>query len=161
MSALNALHRLLNGLLAASVAILIIPVLLQIFSRYVGFIPRYIWTEEMARFCFIWMIMLGAMIGVREGTHFDVDLLPDLSPRANALLRSVMHVAILLFALVFVYYGYLFTAEAVGGERTSELADLPLWFIFVAWPMAGVTWCLFALEKLLGEWRRPRVSGRP
>jgi len=24
--------------------------------------------------------------------------------------------------------------------RTSELADLPLWMIHIAWPVAGVTW---------------------
>lgn len=153
---LSFLHRLLNWLLALSVAVLIVPVLLQIFSRYVGFIPRYIWTEEMARFFFIWMIMLGAMIGVREGTHFDVDLLPSVSPKANAALRMIMHLAILLFALIFAYYGYLFTMEAVQGERTSELADLPLWYIFIAWPLAGVTWLLFTIEKVVADVRLMR-----
>jgi TRAP-type C4-dicarboxylate transport system permease small subunit len=37
--------RLLSWLLVASVAILIIPVSLQIFSRYTALIPSYIWTE--------------------------------------------------------------------------------------------------------------------
>ena len=32
----------------------------------------------MARFLFIWMIMIGAMVGVRESTHFDVDVWPEL-----------------------------------------------------------------------------------
>ena len=45
--------QLLTGLLSFSVAILIIPVSLQIFSRYTDLIPSYIWTEEMARFLFI------------------------------------------------------------------------------------------------------------
>ena len=61
---------LLSWLLAVSVAILVIPVSLQIFSRYTALIPSYIWTEEMARFLFIWTIMIGAMIGVRESTAF-------------------------------------------------------------------------------------------
>ena len=43
----------LSWLLVVSVAILIIPVSLQIFSRYTELIPSYIWTEEMARFFFI------------------------------------------------------------------------------------------------------------
>ena len=55
---------------------MIVPVTLQIFSRFIDFIPRYIWTEEAARFCLIWLIMLGATIAVRDGTHFDVDVLP-------------------------------------------------------------------------------------
>ncbi len=78
-------YRLLNWLLVATVAILIIPVSLQIFSRFTALIPSYIWTEEMARFFFIWMIMIGAMVGIRDSAHFDVDLWPELKPRANAL----------------------------------------------------------------------------
>ena len=42
---------LLSWLLVASVAILIVPVSLQIFSRYTALIPSYIWTEEMAGSC--------------------------------------------------------------------------------------------------------------
>src|SRR5688572_4792528 len=76
--------RLLSWLLVASVAVLVFPVSLQIFSRYTALIPSYIWTEEMARFFFIWSIMLGAMVGIREGTHFVVDLFPPLNPRAQA-----------------------------------------------------------------------------
>ena len=67
---------LLSWLLVVSVGILVIPVSLQIFSRYTALIPSYIWTEEMARFLFIWMIMIGAMLGIREGTHFEVDVWP-------------------------------------------------------------------------------------
>ena len=75
--------------MVATVAILIVPVTLQIVSRYTALIPSWIWTEELSRFLFIWMIMLGAMIAVREGTHFVVDVWPPLRPRANALLSIV------------------------------------------------------------------------
>ena len=47
----------LSWLLVVSVGVLIIPVSLQIFSRYTELIPSYIWTEEMARFLFIWMVV--------------------------------------------------------------------------------------------------------
>ena len=97
-----AYHRLLGRLLVATVAVLIVPVSLQTFSRYTQLIPAYIWTEEMARFLFIWMVMIGAMIGVREGTHFEVDVWPELGSRGNALLRIVSGAFVLVFALVFV-----------------------------------------------------------
>ena len=85
---IDGYYRLLNWLLGASVGILIVPVTLQMISRFTQLIPAWIWTEEMARFLFIWMVMLGAMIGVRDGSHFDVDVWPELKPRANALLRD-------------------------------------------------------------------------
>jgi TRAP-type C4-dicarboxylate transport system permease small subunit len=145
--ALTALYsRVLSGLLVFSVAVLIIPVSLQIFSRYTDLIPAYIWTEEMARFLFVWMIMIGAMIGIRESSHFEVDVWPKLGPRSAALLKIVSSVFVLAFALVFVWWGFEFTRFA--WNRLSELAELPLWMIHIAWPLTGLTWLLFQGEHL-------------
>ncbi|MBL8317617.1 MAG: TRAP transporter small permease [Burkholderiaceae bacterium] len=141
-----AYSRLLSWLLVFSVAILIIPVSLQIFSRYTALIPSYIWTEEMARFLFVWMVMIGAMIGIRDSAHFEVDVWPKLNPRANALLRIVSSLFILGFALVFVWGGWLFTSFA--WKRFSELAELPLWTIHIAWPLTGLTWLVFQAEHM-------------
>src|SRR5438270_1159549 len=138
-------YRLLDWLLAASVGILIVPVTVQIISRYTELFPHYIWTEEMARFLFIWMVMLGAMVGVRDASHFEVDVWPELALRSNALLRIVSNVFVLLFALVFIWYGVKFVQ--FGWNQDSELAEMPMTYIFVAWPLAGFTWVLF-----LGEW---------
>ena len=142
-------ERVLSWLLVVSVAILIIPVSLQIFSRYTELIPSYIWTEEMARFLFIWMIMIGAMVGVREGTHFEVDVWPQLAPRGAAALRIVSGIAVLVLALVFLWYGIEFTRFA--WNRISELAELPLWLIHIAWPLAGGTWLVFQGERMLDD----------
>jgi len=146
---IDAYSRLLDVALVATVAILIIPVSLQIFSRFTALIPSYIWTEEMARFFFIWMIMLGSMVGIRDGSHFDVDLWPVLRPRANALLRIVSNVFVLVFALVFVWYGIKFVQ--FGWSQNSELAELPMPYIFVAWPLAGLTWVLFLGERFMAD----------
>jgi TRAP-type transport system small permease protein len=146
-----AYAKLLEILLAASVGLLVIPVTLQIISRYTPLIPSYIWTEEMARFMFIWTIMIGAMVGIRESQHFEVDVWPDLSRRSEALVRILARLGVLALAVVFVSAGIEFTRFA--WNRTSELADLPLWLIHVAWPVAGVTWIVFAGEQIIDEMR--------
>ena len=150
--------RLLSWLLAASVLVLIFPVSLQIFSRYTELIPSYIWTEEMARFLFIWMIMIGAMLGIHENRHFEVDVWPRLAPRPQAALRLVSNVAVLGFSLVFVWAGIEFTRFA--WNRISELAELPLWLIHIAWPLTGVTWLLFLGEQMWDN-VRTLIRGAP
>ena len=147
----SAYAQFLRWLLAIAVGILIIPVSLQIFSRYTELIPSYFWTEEMARFLFVWMIMIGAMLGIYEGRHFEVDIWPRLAPRPQAALRLVSNVAVLAFALVFVWAGWTFTRFA--WNRISELAELPLWLIHMAWPLAGVTWLVFTGEQLYDNLR--------
>ena len=154
---IDGYHRLLTWLMIATVAILIVPVTLQIISRYTALIPSWIWTEELSRFLFIWMVMFGAMIGIRERTHFEVDVWPDLGPRPAAILRIISDLCVLAFALVFVWWGIQFVR--FGWDQLSELAELPMPWIFFAWPLAGLTWVIFLGESFVQSWRT--LAGRP
>ncbi|MEZ6060656.1 MAG: TRAP transporter small permease [Planctomycetaceae bacterium] len=156
--------RLLNGyclvlkiVMTVLMAVMIVPVLLQIISRYVDAVPRYIWTEEAARFCFVWIIMLGSMIAVRDGTHFDVDLLPrPETHRQISVGRLIVHLAMAVLAVIFTWYGYDF-AE-FGWLQNSEMSGINMLSIYVSFPLAGVTWLLFLAEKIVFD---VRVIVRP
>jgi TRAP-type C4-dicarboxylate transport system permease small subunit len=82
--------------------------------------------------------------------------LPQLPPRGEAVARLLGRVGVLAIALVFVFAGIEFTKFA--WKRTSELADLPLWLIHVAWPITGLSWIAFLGEQLLNDLRI--ISGR-
>lgn len=58
---------------------------------------------------------------------------------------------LLVFALAFVWYGIKFME--FGWSQTSELADMPMTFIFIAWPLTGLTWLLFGGERMLLDLR--------
>ena len=148
---LDGVYRLLQVMITLLMFALIVPVTMQILSRYTGLIPRYIWTEEIARFCFIWIVMLGAMIAVRDGTHFDVDLLPKGSPKAQAWSRIFVHTMMALAAGIFVVYGWGFAK--FGAIQVSEIAGLPMLTIYIAWPLAGLLMLAFLAEKLLEDAR--------
>lgn len=138
---------LLQVLLGLTVLVLLFPVTLQIFSRFTDLIPHYIWTEEMARFGLVWMVMIGAMLAVREGTHFVVDVFPLLTPRGNAKVELVAGVFVLIFSFVFLFFGWEFTEFAF--YRISEMAELPLWTIHIAWPLAGFSFAIFSAERMV------------
>lgn len=144
---LEGYYRLLKLLITVLMAGLIVPVSMQILSRYTGLIPRYIWTEEIARFCFVWIILIGAMIAVRDGTHFDVDVLPhSASPGMELASRLFVNLAMLVMALSFLWWGRDFFI--LGSRQQSEIFGLPMWMIYVAWPLAGATWTLFLIERI-------------
>lgn len=152
---LDAIHHILKLLLGVLVGGLLVPVTMQIVSRYTGLIPRYIWTEEIARFCFVWMVMIGAICAVRDGTHFDLDLWPrSANPRVEAAKRIFVHLMVFLGAITFIWYGWQFLN--FGWYQTSEIAELPMNSIFVAWPLAGVVIALFLVEKIAAELRLMR-----
>ena len=157
-SFVDGYFRCLKWLLTLLMAVLLIPVSLQIFSRYTGFIPRYIWTEELARFCFIWIVLVGAMIGVREGTHFTADFLPHPeSQRIEALIRMFADFIVLLVSLIFVVWGW--PLLKFGLMQQSEMAGLPMVFIYAAWPLAGISSMLFLVERFAGHIRLFKGAG--
>jgi TRAP-type transport system small permease protein len=149
MRTLNALiYRGLQKIITVLIGVMIVPVTLQIFSRFFEFIPRYIWTEEVARFCLMWLIMLGATIAVRDETHFDVDVLPPpKTARGKAIARLIVHISILLVALIFVAFGWRFAR--FGYDQSSEMTGINMLSIHIAWPLAGICWFLFLVEKIL------------
>jgi len=145
---LHGYYRLLQVAMTVLMGIMIIPVTLQIFSRYTGWIPRYIWTEEAARFCFIWIIMIGATVAIRDGTHFAVEVLPrPRTLRGQALAEMLVDFFLLIVAVAFVVYGYDYAV--FGYSQTSELTGINLVWIYGIYLVAGLTWVVFLGERFL------------
>lgn len=156
---LNGYYRFLKLMLTLLITVLIVPVAMQILSRYTGLIPRYIWTEEIARFCFVWVIMVGSMIAVRDGSHFDVDVLPHSSNRMiEFAMTQIVNIAILAMAISFLWWGWDF--GKLGARQQSEISGLPMLAIYIAWPLAGFTWTLFILERIFDDFADFR-AGEP
>jgi TRAP-type C4-dicarboxylate transport system permease small subunit len=98
----------------------------------------------------MWLIMLGATIAVRDGTHFDVDVLPSpKTARGKAVSRLIVDVSILLVALIFIAFGWRFAL--FGYEQHSEMTGINMLSIHIAWPLAGICWLLFVLERIIDD----------
>ena len=142
--------RVLRFVITWLMILLVIPVTLQIVSRYTELIPRYIWTEEAARFLFIWIIMIGSILAVRDETHFNVDVLPKpKTARGKALATLWVDLAILVMAAMFVWFGTAFVK--FGYSQTSELTGINMVFIFGSFLLAGVSWVAVVAERTIAN----------
>lgn len=136
--------RILVGLLIAA---LIVPVFMQVLGRYIGFIPNFLWTEELANFIFIWIVMLGSMIAVWEGTHFDVRVMSDArSPLGKLLQDGFVFLMVSLFAVLFARYGIDYAK--FGSIQTSVMMQVNMLWIYISVPLAGFIWAAFSLFRL-------------
>ncbi|MBU2991594.1 TRAP transporter small permease subunit [Octadecabacter sp. 1_MG-2023] len=144
------LEQLCNGLrvlLGTLIALLAIPVGMQVLARYTGVIPVYLWTEELATFIFVWAVMIGAMIAVWDGSHFDVRVIPDAKRPLLVLLQDgFVLVMILAFALIFAWYGLEYAK--FGYIQNSVMMRANMMITYVSVPIAGVVWILFAGYRL-------------
>lgn len=137
----------LRVLLAILMGALAIPVAMQVISRYTPLIPTYLWTEELSTFIFIWMVMVGSMVAVWDGTHFDVRVVPDAkSPIAILLQNGFVLILIVGFGLIFAWYGIDY-AE-FGAKQRSVMMRANKLITHISVPIAGAAWALFAGYRL-------------
>ena len=137
----------LRVLLGCLMATLAIPVGMQVISRYTGIIPTYLWTEELATFIFVWVVMIGSMVALWDGTHFNVVITPDaVSPLGTLIQKSVVYLFVLIFAVLFASYGVEYAK--FGSIQSSVMMRLNLLWTFITVPLAGVVWAVFSAYRL-------------
>ncbi|MEM8729386.1 MAG: TRAP transporter small permease subunit [Pseudomonadota bacterium] len=157
--ALSLFCDLLRIVIGVLVGALIIPVGMQVLARYTGIIPVFLWTEELATFIFVWIVMLGSMLAVWDRTHFDVHVIPEATtPLGRLLQQGFVHVAITTFAVLFIWYGIGYTQ--FGAIQTSVMLRMNLAFTYVTIPIAGMGWALFSIRHIGVEIDRYRQQMR-
>jgi TRAP-type C4-dicarboxylate transport system permease small subunit len=137
----------LRILLGVTMGILAVPVAMQVVSRYTGLIPTFLWTEELATFLFVWIVMIGSVVAVWDGTHFDVRITRDATrPFTRLLQNGVVHLAIMIFGALFLVYGIEYTE--FGGNQRSVMMRANLAITYISVPIAGGLWLLLAGYRL-------------
>ena len=137
---------------------LAVPVAMQVLSRYTGIIPSYLWTEELATFLFVWIVMIGSVVAVWDGTHFDVRITRNAtSPFMKLVQNGVVHFAIMLFGALFLFYG--FEYAEFGGKQRSVMMRANLMITHISVPIAGGFWMLLSGYRLFEEIALFRARG--
>jgi TRAP-type C4-dicarboxylate transport system permease small subunit len=144
-----AAERLLAGSLVFAVFAV---VLLQVIMRYVFARPNP-WTEELSRFGFIWLSMLGAALAAELGTHFVFDQLVSLlRPRLGMLIRLCSTALVAVMAIGLVVLGI--DLVLLASTQRSPALNLPISWIYASVPVAGLLMLLHiaaALDTVLGS----------
>lgn len=125
----------------------IIIIILQVFFRYVlGFsLP---WGEELARFCMIYIGMVGGALTARESFHPSIDFIKKLlTDRGNYILDLISEIVTILFSLVVIWGGYLIFSFEGFASKTPALRIL--WaYPYFSILLSGVLFLLFTLESI-------------
>lgn len=138
-----------NALYAVAMTVFglfVVLIVYQVASRNIAFLPVIQWTEEVSRFSFMWMIILGALNGVLRSDHFLIDIF-DEHPRARHFTRWLRELLILLVGFIFVSEGLGFGLS--GARRISMAASLPMSYVYISFFVMGIITTLFSIHRIL------------
>ena len=115
-----------SALILGSMTILIF---LQVFFRKVVVQPLA-WSEELAKFLFIWMTFIAGYIGARRGSHIGVSLIQDLCPpRVRKIMKFLSMLIASVFFSIIVYYCVALWPKLM--SQISPALGIPLAFVYL------------------------------
>lgn len=129
-------------------ALMSIIIVVQVFFRYV-LQNSLQWSEEIARYMFIWLIYIGIAYGVKLDKHIAVDAVYSFLPaKAKPYYALIGYVIFAVFAVIVVYYGVLVTANIAASGQISNGAHVPMEYVYVA-PVVGMGLTIIRLIQQL------------
>lgn len=151
LAALGRLAAMVAALTRATIALsgvlMVLLITYQVVMRYVfGATPS--WSEELAVLFFSWSVMAGLALGVHEGWHVRLTLLPDALPGgARIWAERVTDGVTCALGIFLVDSGWRFYAITEGS--VSAAIGYPIEILNGMAPIAGALMALFAGERML------------
>ena len=146
----NRLVEIAVGLL---VALTVVITFIQVIFRY-GLDSSLSWSEEAARYSFIWTIFLGASVAARRGQHIVVEALVEvLSPR----LRRVLTLGVALIGIAFfTLLGYVAALLVDNAwSQTSTALQISIAWVYASAPLGAALTVLHLVNAVV---QRPRAG---
>ena len=126
-------------------------VLAQVFFRYFLDNPLT-WSDELARYLFVWCAFLGWVIAARRRSHLAITVMQSrLSARPRAVLVACTALAAMAFAIILSYYGVRITLRNADVETPSLFFTIGVVYAIV--PVAALAVALHAFGDLVAAVR--------
>ena len=135
MNVLRWLDKNIESFILVVLSILaVVVVFAQVFMRkVVG--SSLVWSEELARYAFIWIIYIGVSYAVKRQAHISVDAINLVLGRMGKFIFAICaNIAVLAFAVILSYYSFEVVLQIT---RISPAMGLSMKLVYAA-PMVGL-----------------------
>lgn len=141
-------NKVLRGLLNLDFLLTAIALIVITAVTFLGVIMRYCfnspitWLQEVQLWCFVWIVFFGAGAAFRTNSHVAIEILVDTFPPFLKKIVEVFIYVVVLGVLGFLtVQGINLVIQMLQTERTTDILNIPFWFIYSAFPI-GCVWMI-------------------
>ena len=125
---------------------LVVCVVWQVLSRYIFSAPSTI-TDELSRYLFMWVAMIGAAYTTGQKRHLAIDLLVmKLSGKRKLLVEIFIQIAITAFAvIVLIYGGSVLTIQTLAAGQLTPALGIEMGYVYFCLPITGILMVIYSI----------------
>ncbi|MFW5488861.1 MAG: TRAP transporter small permease [Desulfovibrio sp.] len=159
----NSLKKVLYWVSVVAMGVMLLLIFMQVITRYF-FGYTFEWSEELARFLFVWVVFLGSALLMGQGGHLAVRLLPSkLEGRMSGIaLQLFINLCSCAFILLLLIQGAKMTR--VMTFQTAPGLGISMSAVYVIIPVSAVLMLLYLgrdTMKVFREMREIKRKGNP
>ncbi len=127
--------------------VILVILTIQVVGRFV-FKHSFSWSEELARYLFIWLSYLTACVAVYTNTHIKIDSLVNIWPKK--IRPGIMvsgNVIFLVYCVLISYYGFQYTASLFSSGQVSLGLGMQMWIVYASIPVSHVVMALRLIQN--------------
>lgn len=161
---IDVLDTILKLGIIATTVIMVVSSTLQVLSRLV--LPHpFSWTEELARYSFIWWVFLGAAYALRLNGHLGMDIFVKLlSPKGKVIFQKIVFLLTFGFMLLVTVLGV--RIVLIQSAQRATLLPISMGWVYGVVPFTGLimlvycTYLLFYWPEIGEGENEPEAGGR-
>lgn len=143
---LNLYNHFEETLLFSALAFSVALIFTQVVMRYV-FRDSLSWSEELARYLFVWYTWVGTSYAVAQHRHIRIEILSDfLKGGAKVFLEKMVLVIWAAFSFFLTWEGFQTVKIIAERGQTSAALEIPMYFAYAAVPVGA---CLMAVRLVI------------
>ena len=129
---LRALQQVENALLVVTFAVMVIAIFIQVVNRNIFKIPVS-GFEEAAKYCMVYMVMLGTELGLRDGSQIAVTgVIDKFRGIGHKIMKIISKLIVVCFSGIMTYVSWNMVMKQVQVGQTSPGLHIPMWVPYCA-----------------------------
>ncbi|WP_108669131.1 TRAP transporter small permease [Peribacillus acanthi] len=111
-----------------------------------------VWTDELARYSFIWVVFIGSVAVLKRKKHITIEFLSSVSkPKWMRLVNTLISLCLIGIFIVLIRFGFQIVSNTWGVPTTS--LGIPTGLVYLAVPIAGTLMLIYTIIHLIQNWR--------
>ncbi|WP_054710225.1 TRAP transporter small permease [Bacillus sp. JCM 19041] len=129
-------------ILVAILGVMVLSISAQVLMRFL-FGSSIGWSEELARYCFIWLVFIGVSYGVKKQRHIKIDaILLLFNEKGKVVLNMIVNLLFFSFAVFLIVYGGAIAIQILQWGQTTPALELKMGVVYLAAPVGMLLTCI-------------------
>ncbi len=143
----NIIEKLLEFLITLSLGFVVIITFLQVLFRYV-FNQPLTWSQEALMIAFVYSVLFGAAIAMKNGEHLKVEIFEKLPKTVRIIFNTLEFIVIATMLIILFCYGLVLVQNNLTSGQTMSMLPIKMGYVYMVMPISSAFMMYYHIRKV-------------